>query len=531
MVLDQETPSVSDQTKASTTPMALFATLILLLTAVAFIGAFGLYRFHDDWTFAYKAQAALAKGRPLDFILYPLEQHWSPLWHLTETINARLAGWESDAFIRGFVLATFLGSLALLMKFTRWLGLTTVGTCAALVTFGVHPISAVARYSFDCYSQCAADLLAWAAAALLVMKILPGDGSEVRKKSLPWFFVLLAVGLLFKEQALTGFAVSAWFLAVAFYRSGSGKVRRASILILAGLFLLAGAFTLTRFLAGVSTQMSGPFHISPLHAPANTVILIGGQVSPVPLLYWFDALRAQPREVGLLALYAVLSLSTLAYLLTGLFFRWKYLPEKRFQLALVVGALIFSGFPAALLAHVGELYAHSGLFWFAGIMALATEGWRIRVQGKIGHRLIGAAVIALGIVMAIGLRGLMGEMRLTGERAKQWLTRINDNLAPLPAGSFVVVDADEPAKPPTDHNVIRLTRPQYLILTGIRPWSLRWVTNESKTVVVRQAIDEMESWRQELANRQRENMAYRLWLTGNEVYLHRCEDSGCRPSN
>ncbi|MBS1790790.1 MAG: hypothetical protein JST85_23945 [Acidobacteria bacterium] len=504
--------------------------MILLLTGASFIGAFGLFRFHDDWTFAYKAREALAKGESLSFILRPLDQHWSPLWQLTEVINARLVGWESDYFLRGFILLTFFASLALLLNFTRWLGVNAVSTCAALIVFGVHPISAVARYSFDCYSQCAADLLTWTAAVLLMAKILPFDGSnEIGKKSLWGFYGLLIIGLLFKEQALAGFATSAWFLAVAFFRFS--KIRRASIFILTGLFLLAGAFTLIRFLAGVSTQMEGPFHISPLHAPINAIILVGGQVSPIPLLFWFDALRAQPREIGLLVLYALLSASVVTFLLAGLFFCWRHSPENRFHLVLVSGALILSGFPAALLAHVGELYAHTGLFWFATLVALATQGWRISFQEKSRERIIQAAVLVWGIVLAIGLRGLMAEMRATGERSRQWLTRSKELLAPLPAGSFVVVDAQEPAKLLVDYSLLRLSRPQYLILTGIRPWAFRLITNDKPTVVLREGVEKFASWRQQLADCQRQNLSYRLWIGNDEMSLHQCGDSGCNESN
>ncbi|MBL8186439.1 MAG: hypothetical protein JNK38_00440 [Acidobacteria bacterium] len=505
--------------------------MILLLAAVVFAGAFGLYRFHDDWTFAYKAQEALSKGRPLDFILRPLEQHWSPLWHLTEIVNARVAGWESDTFLRGFILVTFLGSLMLLVVLGRWLGLTTFSICTGLVVFGVHPIAAVPRYSFDCYSQCAADLLVWGAAVVL-LKILPGiDGKLLPKSQLFGFFGLLAVGLLFKEQALSGFAVSAWVLAVFFHRFRLSKARRDALLILVGLILLAGAFTFVRARTGVMTATSGPFQISILNAPVNKVILLGGLISPIPLLKWFDALRAEPRQVGLLAIYAVTMLSALGYLVGGLFFRWKLVSEQRFQLWLVAGALIFSGFPTALLAHVGELYAHTGLFWFAALAALATEGWRIRFQNRLGQQFVWATVLVWGMIMAIGLRGLLAEMRATGERSRQWVTRSNKLLASLPTGSFVVVDALQPAKLPTDHSLLRLSRPQYLILTGIRPWAFRLLTNDTITVVLREGIEKRENWRQELAERQQESLSYQLWIGDNEIRLHRCEDSGCRPSN
>jgi len=52
---------------------------IPLLVSVAFFGSFGLYRFHDDWTFVHRARAALSNAEALRFMFgRPFDQHWSP---------------------------------------------------------------------------------------------------------------------------------------------------------------------------------------------------------------------------------------------------------------------------------------------------------------------------------------------------------------------------------------------------------------------------------------------------------------------
>jgi len=110
-------------------------------------------------------------------------------------------------------------------------------------------------------------------------------------------------------------------------------------------------------------------------------------------------------------------------------------------------------------------------------------------------------------------------------RSRTWLERIGTELTRLPDGSLVVIDAEGDAKPASDYGRYRLTRPQYLVLTGIRPWAVRWVVKDRLTAVLRESVDSTGggecSYHQDLIRHQRMGTAYHLDIAGDGLQLTR----------
>jgi hypothetical protein len=504
---------------------------IPLLAFVAFYRSFGLYRFHDGWTFVYRAHAALANAHALQFMLRPFDQHWSPLWHLTEMVNCALAGWESDTFIRLLTLLTYIGSLSVFVLISRRFEVSNAAVLAGLVIVGLHPTSAVTLYSFACYSQCVADLLSWGAALLFIYGLPIDSPGELRPGPIWGGVAILAVALLFKEQALAGLAVNSWLLALAFLKNGGRKERAAILTAFAALVAVGTVFAAIRAGAGTPMQFSGAFHVSPAHIPGSASMLFGALLSPVPLLFWRDALHSSgPVRTVHILLYGALCVGVCTYLAAGIIRSWKAGDRPRLHVTLVSGALVLSWFPAAMLAHVGELYVHSGLMWFALMVALVTDMF-LKGPSRLLRRSLMGLFLIWAVVSATNLRSLLGEVRATGERSRTWLERIGTELAHLPNGSLVVIDADGDAKPAFDYGLYRLSRPQYLVLTGIRPWAVRWVVNDRLTAVLREAVDDTDvresPYHQELIDHYRMGIAYHLKIAGDGLQVTRCASPQC----
>jgi hypothetical protein len=514
-------------------------TAIPVLVLVTFYHSFGLYRFFDDWWFVYKAHETLAAGWPFGLLFHPLFQHWTPLWNLTEMVNYALVGWQSDTFMRTLIILTYIASLIIFLLLVRCLQIRRAGAMVGLLVFGLHPVLAVSLYSNCCEAQRVADMLVWVV-ALLALRRLPllTDMQPVRGKEIACWLGLLLIALLFNERALSGLAILGWLVILALVGDRSRAFRLTGLTILAATFLLGLAFSAARALAGTPRQFGGAFQISPAHFPASAAVLTGSLLSPVPLLFWLDVLRTAPlQHLVRLGACCLLALAVLIFLACGLTWHWRAGGRNRLQLVMVSGALVLSWFPTALLAHVGEAYSNAGLIWFAILVALASDAWFNRARDVPWRRWVITTFLVIWIsTLAVGLRSMLQEMRATGDRARVWLVLIRDALSPAPDGSFVIIDDGGPRKPAGDYGRYRLSRPRQLVLTGLRPWAVRWAVGDRLTAVLYEAMDHSDPdepsylfWREQLSQHCAAGTAYRLSLTDEHATLIRYNNADCHP--
>lgn len=482
------------------------------LVVVSFRPAFGLFRFHDDWTFVYRAADAVMADRVTAFILSPLDQHWSPLWHTIEVVNFLVAGWESDWFIRALIATCTLLSLLLCASFLQTLGVSTMAWIVGVATLALHHSAAAARFSFDTCSQAAADLLGWTAVVFAIRGLLRDRGPST--KTIVAVLALLTAAILMKEQALGAFAGIALAALWTAWRRSDGRSSPRTWWLLALLIVEVAFFAIVRDALGVRFRPSGePFGLCIPCVPVNIAQLTAAVLIPVRTLTFFDAIRAMPVHLATVVWSMVGALVVGGALAIGLVLWTRRHREQGAVIGVISCALLASYFPVALLGHVGELYTHPLLFWFAVVVAISVDavwttprpGWRAAVA---------ACAVAYIASLAIGQRANLREMRATGDRARLWLTRIGEALQSVPDGSLVVIRAETPYKPLLDYGLYRLTTPNTLVLTGLSPWSIRYVTDGRMDVVLDQA--DAATWLERINTAISAGRAYRLNVGADE---------------
>lgn len=490
---------------------AVIAVTSLALLIVSFWPAYGLYRFHDDWTFVYKAAEALRNRQVLSFIARPLDQHWSPIWQAIEVLNFLVAGWESDWFIRTLTAACTLGSLLLCASFLRTLRVSLSGQIVAVGTLALHHAAAAARFSFDTYSQSLADLVGWMAVVCVIRALLSDRG--ITRVTMACVLGLLVPVIFLKEQSLAAFlAVGVTMVAAATWRPDLRRSPRAFLLV-GCLVVTAGLFTLARAAMGVRFAAPGEaFSFCPACVPVNVAELGAAVFMPVRTLVWFDAARAVPMDTARLVGVLVAAALVAAAIIAGNVLRARRGEPQLKALALVTLCLASSYFPVALLGHVGELYTHANLFWFAALVGCAVDGYWSRSKSVRAATIAVAAVYL--VVLGVGQHANARDMRATGERSRQWLARIVERLQPVPDGSFVLIHADGEYKSLLDYGLYRLTTPQVLVLTGISPYPVRSVLHDRVTVLL---DEEPERWRVPLASAIVRGAAFRLELAAGDA--------------
>ena len=272
---------------------------------------------------------------------------------------------------------------------------------------------------------------------------------------------LLPIGLLIKEEALSGAACVLFLIVFSFRRPAAARERTlkaaGALLVLAEV----GLFTWARWAAGVDVDADGPFHLCVSCAPTNFALLLGSFTVPVRTLVLFDAWLAVPREISALLTAGLATLAFWIVVGTGLFRRVRE-AEHSERLWALAALFALSAFPVALLGRVGLLYTHTGVFWFALLVGEATDGWAIQST----PRLVTAStlVAALALTNGLGLRANLAEVRATGLRSRLWLDRYAAAIAALPPNSIVAVRANVDERPSTDFSLYRITTPDRLIL-------------------------------------------------------------------
>jgi hypothetical protein len=457
-----------------------------LLSVVTFWGSVGLQPFYDDWAFPSQAALALRDGTSGAYLLTAIGRHWSPLWNLIALANLSLAGWYSDLVIRGITLVAFVGGLAWFACLARRWRLSPLAIAFGVAVLALHHTRAAALYSFDTYSQVLVDLASWVAAGLALTALSrsgpPEGGPHIRTPEdgpghtgLPdrrWALAVLIplLALLVKEQAAAGALAVCGLLAVAWARSPGGADRRG-VAVLAAL-LVAGvlAFALARQQAGVTFADTEAYRLCPSCVPRNIGLLGGALVLPVRTLDIVDAWRnGQLLKLALATAGAGLVVGFIAAAF------------RRRTAALPAALLALSTFPVALLAHVGELYAHTAVFWFAMLMAVAADEWRTLVPGTARRAMVTLAMAVYLASLGVGIRANLGEMRTTGELAALWHGRYDEAVAGLPPGSVVLVRGAWPEKNRGDYGLYRLTSPDFVTLMWV--WAKRTAADERLEVL------------------------------------------------
>jgi hypothetical protein len=495
-------------------PRALVWLTAAGLIAATFVPAYGLLRFHDDWTFVYKAAAAVRTHTVAQFVFEPLEQHWSPLWHSLEVVNFLVAGWESDWLIRSFIAVSTFGALLLCAALLDALGVSLAGQLVAIGVLALHHAAAAARFSFDTYSQSLVDLANWTAVALVLPSLLLDR--QLATSTIAFVLALLVPALFLKEQALSAFfAIGLTTAAASAWRHDLRRSIRAWQLLVV-LVAIAAAFTVTRVVAGVRFPEEGsPFSLCVRCAPVNIAELGGVLLLPIRTLVVLDAVRSSPVEWTRIVVAAVAAAALGLAIACGNVLRAKRGGAQARALALVACACIASFFPVALLFHVGELYAHTALFWFAVLVGFAVDGWWTGSRGARAAVLVCAATYLVSI--GAGQRVNLDEMRATGERARQWLGRIVDRLQPVRDRGFVLIAATGEYKGRFDYGLYRVTTPQVLVLTGLSPYPVRAALHDRLTVFLE--IADRERWRRPLEDALARGDAFRLVITGDDARL------------
>ena len=467
--------------------LSFFTIVSALACAIVYLPAYGLYRFHDDWRFADFAAQAVRTGSVAQMVVRPIDQHWSPLWHALEVSNFLIAGWEADWFIRSInLVATFL-SLAILALLLRAGAVGTTGIVVGLGVLAFHHVGAIARYSFDTYAQCLSDLAVWGAAASVALSLIRIDAIAARR--LCGAATVLAIGLLVKEQALSGFAALALMLLVA-SAVGRGVSPRRAITAILALATIVIAFAFVRQFAGVTAASGGPFRLCATCVPINAAQLSAGLWLPFRTLEIVDAYRAEPRTVAVLVAAAAAIFAVVAAVLYAISAQRVTWDRSRDRLLLLAGAgFIAAWFPTSLLGHVGELYAHTGIFWWAAIVACAVDA-ALQTPSDTRRRAVAAVAAIYVASLGIGLARNLHDMRATGERTRWYLRQIAAVTRDVPDGHAVLVSSPYRFREAGDYSVIRVQSPQVLVMTGLSPASVRYAVGERLQVFHEEAIDE-----------------------------------------
>ncbi|MGE3277610.1 MAG: hypothetical protein AB7O67_21040 [Vicinamibacterales bacterium] len=433
-----------------------------LLILIAFGGAFGLGRFYDDWALAAAAQHAIDTRATAAFILGPFDQHWAPGWWAFEILNERLAGWRSDVLIRGAIAGLVFAQALLVGAVARRLGAGRAAQVTAMAVVVLHPVSAAAFYSLDTYAQVLVNLLAWAALSGVLLAVLASPRAHRVTRRVGLALVLMGAGLVFKEQALTvGAGMGALTLWVWVAMPGERAAARPLALGTAGAVLIAMAFTAMRARMGLWMDPGGPYAVCLTCAPGNVGLLTGGVLLPMQTLDLYLALREPGTRLPALVAGG-LGMAAVASMLVAGLIRAR---ERGAPVVPLVLLCLSATFPVLVLAHVGELYANSLVFWAGLLAACAVEGWRARLEtcpARTRHLAAGWLVLAL-VSLAVNQQLNLGEMRRTGLRAAGWVARFERALAEVPAGSAVLVRGLDDLKGPADYSLYRLTTPSLLL--------------------------------------------------------------------
>jgi hypothetical protein len=443
---------------------AIDATLAALLTMAAFARGFGMYPWYDDWMYMSAAGSALARGAPGDFIWGTFFPHWSPISFAFEILTLRVAGWESDTFVRVVVAMMVFAGLMLFATFARRQGLSRVAVFTGMATLAWHHSNAAAYYAFDCYDQIGADLLTWTILVLVVTRLRDAGPEGMSWRTVALVAALYVPALLIKEQALAAGAgigvICLW--AGARRPRAAASVRRlwAPALVCAAISV---GFALLRWRAGLSAWMPGSYGVCMSCAPGNLGLILSSVVVPVRTLDLFLALRSWPPPLAVAGPTFAATVIVLALLVIGLAQRWRAGDGPTITVAALL--LVASAFPAALLGSVTELYAHTALFWFALLVAFAAEGWRMHLRhaAPAARATVLGAGLAYLLSLGIGLQSNLGEMRATGERARAWRARFHAAMAGAPAGGVVLVPDLMVVKGVEDYGLYRVTTPGYLL--------------------------------------------------------------------
>jgi hypothetical protein len=424
----------------------------------AFAGSFGLHRYFDDWMFPINAAQAAANGGVSAFIRSPVGHHWSPLWNALEVLNVRIAGGESDIAIR--LLTVVIGACAC-WWFWRVAGALRLSAKAAMLGIAVlvlHHVNAAAVYSFDTYSQVIADFATWIVAGRLLV-IVATDERRLHALEAAALAAATAVALLVKEQALAATASVLWLAVVAVARSPEHRKIFSTLCV--WIVAIAATFAFMRRAAGIPFSSTGAFRLCVACAPRNIATLLGLLVLPVRSVAIYDALRdVSSVSARLLVAAAACTSVMLVAVLGGALARADTPPTRLRQIA-IGGLLIASCFPTAVLAHVGELYAHTAVFWFALLCAEAFDVWSATTRRR---GWVEAGSLAYALLLAIGLRLNLADMRANGERAERWLREYANAIGGLPDGAVVLVHGRVPHRNAADFGLYRLTNPEYLML-------------------------------------------------------------------
>lgn len=470
-----------------------------LLLTLAFAGAFGLYRFFDDWNYAEAAAHAVRTGAVAAYVWFPMGQHWSPAWFSFSVLNFWLVGWESDLLIRALCLALAAGGLILFAWFGRISGLRSGSIWVGMGVLALHHLNGVAYYSFDCYSQMAVDLVTWTVLVLLVRsaEASRAGGSAL---SLMWAVGLFAPALLVKEQALA--APAGFLLATAWssFDPGISRLwRRQAWMAGAGMLAISVVFALVRWRMGLVLDEDGPYQFCLSCVPGNVGLIVGALCLPSRSLEVYLAMSGVGWDWVVLTTAAVSTAAVVLLMAVGVE-RWAAAPAIRRRVWLFVGLLLSSCVPVAVLSHIGVLHAHTAVFWFAWLAAIAAEGWSDALAGTAARARVAAGTLAVLYVLALGtgLRLDLYDMRASGERSRAWLARFAEAFHRIPSPSIVAIRGLIEIKGDRDYSIIRLTTPGYLLGNGVAALSfivapgVRVVEEEELTAVL---IDEQDRGR------------------------------------
>jgi hypothetical protein len=141
--------------------------------------------------------------------------------------------------------------------------------------------------------------------------------------------------------------------------------------------------------------------------------------------------------------------------------------------------MIVSWYPVSIMAHVGELYVHTSLFWFALLVGYAADGWAMwRKQGR-PRRVVALtlAITAYCVCLGYGLRSNLREIHATAERTAVWLERFDEALTAVPAGSRVLIYNHNPDRGDRDYGLYRVTSVQSLLLAEMSRPALSYLTD------------------------------------------------------
>lgn len=439
-----------------------------VLLIVAFAGAIGLAPFYDDWVVPAAAAAAIREGAVGAYLASPIGRHWSPAWNLVALWNLEWAGLHGDMLIRALIIVLQGASLLWCGIFLRTLGASRPASAFGMSVLGLHHVAAAALYSFDTYSQVAADLAAWLGAGLAYRAFF-GASARVGGRYAIAGVAAIAAGLLFKETAMAGAIAVLWLAAAAVWtRRPAAQDIRAIAAVAAAVVTIAVVFAIARDTAGVRFDARGDYRLCLACVPRNAAFIGGALALPVRTLTVVDAWRASPHAWLVLSAAAAGAGAICWCLVRGLWLRARSV-ELRSRTAVLAMLLPLSVFPVAVLGGIGELHARTGVFWLAVLLALAFDGWRSGFTPA--RRRDGATVAAAYVVaLAIGLRGNLHEMRETGARAAALLAQYDQITRSLPAGSTVLVSGN-PAPRPDDYSLYRMTSPERLLLIWL--WAVR----------------------------------------------------------